>query len=180
LAVRGPIDLAEPEMHTWMSSLEAWSRQLGGYASLQASKPQSLAYCATGNPVGQAAWILERFHDWSDLRGGCLQQVYGWDALITSVMLYLMSDSFTTSAWFYAGGEIERADEMPSGLRVETPTGFAAYRNGSSPVAPRALLERYYNIVHWKEQARGGHFPAMEVPDLFVADLRAWGAIVNL
>ena len=76
---------------------------MGAYFRLQASKPQSLAWLGASNPVGQAAWIAERFHDWSDLRTKSFEAVYSKDRLLTNIMLYVMTDSFATGAWYYRG-----------------------------------------------------------------------------
>ena len=103
-------------------------RSFGGYFQLQASKPQSLAWAMADNPVGQAAWIVERFHDWSDLREKPFETVYSMDRLLTNIMIYVMTGSFTTSVWYYralfeeggfgpaagpAGGDSHRLRQLP-------------------------------------------------------------------
>jgi pimeloyl-ACP methyl ester carboxylesterase len=76
---------------------------IGAYLRLQVSKPQSLAWLGANNPVGQAAWILERFHDWADLTSKPFEEVFSPDKLLTNIMLYAMTGSFTTGAWYYRG-----------------------------------------------------------------------------
>lgn len=159
----------------WLTRQGAMMDMMGAYFRLQASKPQSLAWMGAGNPVGQAAWIAERFHDWSDLRAKSLDEVHPKDRLLTNIMLYVMTGSFTTGAWYYRG-LLEEGGVNLDGKRCETPTAFANFPGEplySAP--PRSWADRAYNIVRWTEMPRGGHFAAMEEPDLFVDDVRAWG-----
>jgi microsomal epoxide hydrolase len=153
---------------------------MGAYFRLQVSRPQSLAWMGAGNPVGQAAWIAERFHDWSDLRQKPMDEVYPKDRLLTNIMLYVMTGSFTTGAWYYRGLVEEGGLAFEPGERVETPTGFANFPGEplySAP--PRSFAERAYNIVRWTDMPRGGHFAAMEEPELFVDEVRAWARAVG-
>jgi microsomal epoxide hydrolase len=159
----------------WATRQAGAMDMMGAYFRLQVSKPQSIAWMAAGNPVGQAAWIAERFHDWSDLRSKPIDEVYPRDRLLTNIMLYVMTDSFATGAWYYRGLVEEGGVAFQPGERVETPTAFANFPGEplySAP--PRAFAERAYNIVRWTDMPRGGHFAAMEEPDLFVAEVRAW------
>lgn len=164
----------------WITRFGAMMEQLGAYFRLQASKPQSLAWLGAGNPVGQAAWIVERFHDWSDLRERPLIGVYEMDQLITSVMIYVMSGSFATGAWYYRGLIEEGGATLAEGQRCETPTAFANFPG--EPLyqpPPRSWADRAYNIVRWTDIPRGGHFAAMEAPDLFAEEILAWGREVG-
>jgi microsomal epoxide hydrolase len=169
----GAINDAE---RSWKARTSAAMEELGAYFRLQASKPQSIAWLAAGNPVGQAAWILERFHDWSDLRTRSLFEAYSIDELITNIMIYVTTGSFTTGAWYYRGLLAEGGNRLPPGVRCETPTAFANFpgeRLYQTP--PRSWVDRAYNVQRWSDMPRGGHFAAMEEPDLFIADVRAWG-----
>ena len=163
------------EEKAWKAEFDAHQQKLGAYAQLQGTKPQSLAYAMHDNPVAQAAWLAERFHDWADLSEHPFEQVFSTDDLLTDIMIYVMNDAFITSTWFYAGAAAEGVRKMPPGFRVTVPTAFAAYPDPRSPAPPRSWVERGYALDRWVDQPRGGHFAAMEVPDAFVADLRAWG-----
>jgi microsomal epoxide hydrolase len=168
----GPTSEAEV---AWAQKQAAAMDMMGAYFRLQVSKPQSIAWMGAGNPVGQAAWIAERFHDWSDLSVKSLDEAHPKDRLLTNIMLYVMTGSFTSGAWYYRGMIEEGGLALAAGERVETPTAFANFPGEplySAP--PRAFAERAYNIVRWTDQPRGGHFAAMEEPDLFVADVQAW------
>lgn len=169
----GPQSEAET---VWIQRQQGMMDLMGAYFRLQASKPQSIAWMGAGNPVGQAAWIVERFHDWSDLREKTFDEVHPKDRLLTNIMLYVMTGSFTTGAWYYRGLIEEGGVAFKEGERCETPTAFANFPGEPLYTAPpKSWAERAYNIARWSEMPRGGHFAAMEEPDLFVGDVRAWG-----
>ncbi|MES2035910.1 MAG: epoxide hydrolase family protein [Pseudomonadota bacterium] len=164
-----------PEEIAWITKTGAAGDMMGAYLRLQVSRPQSVAWLGAGNPVGQAAWILERFHDWSDLRTKPLIGAYTRDQLLTNVMIYVMTGSFTTGAWYYRGLIEEGGVVLAEGTRCETPTAFANFPGEALYSAPpRSWADRAYNITRWTDMDNGGHFAAMEEPDAFVADVRAW------
>ena len=159
----------------WATKQAGAMEMMGAYFRLQASRPQSIAWMGAGNPVGQAAWIAERFHDWSDLSAKTIDEAYPKDRLLTNIMLYVMTDSFATGAWYYRGLVEEGGLAFAPGERLEVPTAFANFPGEplySAP--PRSFAERAYNIVRWTDMPSGGHFAAMEEPDLFVDEVRAW------
>src|SRR5262249_21239273 len=126
------------------------------------------------------AWILEKFHGWSDLGAGCLEDVYSKDQLITNVMIYLVADAIATSCWYYRARIEETGLALPSGTRVEKPAGVANFKG--QPVfrlPPPSWVERVYNIVHWSEFDEGGHFAAMEKPTLFTADVQKFARTIS-
>ena len=173
---------AEPESPAelaWKKDFDDHQRRLGAYASLQGTKPLSLGYAIAENPVAQLAWIVERFHDWASLREKPLEAVFSKDTLLTNAMLYILTDAFATSTWYYAGAVAEGVRRMPPGRKVEVPTAFAAYQDPRAPIPPREWVERGYALTRWREMPRGGHFAAMEASDLFVADLREWAREVG-
>jgi pimeloyl-ACP methyl ester carboxylesterase len=169
---------AEPESaaeRAWQKAAAASQQALGAYAQLQGTKPLSLGYAMADAPVAQLAWLVERFHDWADLRERPFAQVFSNDQLLTNALLYILTDSFATATWFYAGAQQESVRRMPPGRRVTVPTAFAAYPDPRTPAPPRDWLERGYAVSRWQTMPRGGHFAALEAPDLFVRDLREWG-----
>lgn len=164
----------------WLAGTQGAMQLEGSYFMQQATKPQTLALGLMDSPMGQAAWIIEKFHGWSDLGEGGLFDVYTKDQLLTNVMIYLVNDAFATSVWYYNALFQEGGVGLPEGARCETPTGFANFPGESLYTAPpRSWADRAYNIVHWTDMPRGGHFAAMEQPDLYVEDVRAWGAKVD-
>lgn len=149
-----------------------------GYMSIQSTRPQTLAYGLTDSPAGLAAWILEKFHAWSDLEPGGLDATFGWDRLLDNLTVYWVTNTAGSAARLYA--ESTRAGNGAAQAwtgRVDVPTGHAVYPYELLQT-PRAWADRRYRIVHWTEQERGGHFAAFERPDAFVADLRAYRAVV--
>lgn len=175
---------AKPETEeeaNWLQHTGLMMQLEGGYFQEQATKPQSLAFGMMDSPVGQLAWITEKFHGWSDLsESGDLFSVYTRDQILTNVMLYVANDAFATSVWYYKAFFEEGGPGLPEGIRCETPTAFANFPGEALYTAPpRSWCERAYNITRWSEMPRGGHFAAMEVPDLFVEDVRAWGATIG-
>ncbi|HWD28311.1 MAG TPA: epoxide hydrolase [Rhizomicrobium sp.] len=146
----------------------------GAYFREQTTKPQTLSYAMMDSPVGVAAWIVEKFHGWSDTRKG-FESVYSKDQLLTNVMIYLVTRTFNTATWMYRG----RAEEvfmnpLPKGARLEKPTGIAAFPVDLIPFPPRTQVERSINVARWDAFEEGGHFAALERPDDLVASIRAF------
>ncbi|MEX0856108.1 MAG: epoxide hydrolase [Gemmatimonadota bacterium] len=130
-----------------------------GYSSIQGTRPQSLAYAQNDSPVGLLAWILEKYWAWSD-HGDDLWETFSRDDILTTVMLYWLPGRVLSSARIY----YETSNPIPGtaiGGRVEVPTGYARFP--AEPWGPpREVVERTYNLVHYSEPERGGHFPALE------------------
>lgn len=165
---------SEAEM-AWMQAMQAAQQAEGAYLAIQATKPQTLAAALMDSPVGTAAWIFEKFHAWSDLQGGDVFEIYSKDQLLTNIMIYLVNDAIATSVWYYAAFFEEGAGMLPEGQRCETPTGFANFPGETVYTPPpRSLWDRTYNMTYWRDMPKGGHFAAMETPDLFVETVRDW------
>ena len=141
------------------------------YSEVQRTRPQTLGFAMQNNPVGQAAWIVDKFHAWSDLRGRELDAVFSLDDLLTNIMLYVATGSFTTATWIYHAAQHEVMRSLPRGTRVEVPTGYASFPYDLRPLPPRGVLEDTYNLVQFTEYERGGHFAALERPDEFAMDV---------
>jgi pimeloyl-ACP methyl ester carboxylesterase len=175
IGLRPPGGPQNEEESAWLARSGPMMDLLGAYFRLQVSKPQSVAWLGAGNPVGQAAWIAERFHDWSDLREKSFEAAYPLERLLTNIMIYVMTGSFTTGAWYYRALVEEGRVFLKEGERCQTPTAFANFPGEPLYTAPpRSWADRAYNITRWSEMPRGGHFAAMEEPELFVADVREW------
>lgn len=164
-----------PEETAWLQRSQMMMQMEGAYLMQQATKPQTLAMALMDSPMGTAAWILEKFHGWSDLRERGLLEVYSRDQLLTNVMIYLVNDAIATSVWYYNALFQEGGASLPEGERCETPTAFASYPGEEYILAPpQSWAKRAYNITRWTQLPRGGHFAAMEVPEIYVADVRDW------
>lgn len=171
----GPPVPQTAEETAWLQNAQLMMQMEGAYLMEQATKPQTLAMALMDSPMGTAAWILEKFHGWSDLRERSLLEVYTRDQLLTNVMLYLVNDAIATSIWYYNALFQEGGNQLPDGERCETPTAFASYPGERYILAPpQSWAGRAYNITRWSEMPRGGHFAAMEVPGLYVEDVRSW------
>lgn len=147
-----------------------------GYSQIQSTKPQTIGYLLDDSPAGLAGWIVEKFREWSDC-GGDPERSYSKDQLLTNIMLYWVTRTGTSAARLY--WEMRQAGRaaLPQAV-VTVPTGAANYP-GEMGRTQRAWAERRYNIVYWSTPERGGHFAAMEVPDLFVEDVRAFFRLVR-
>jgi microsomal epoxide hydrolase len=144
----------------------------GAYFREHTTKPQTLSYAMMDSPVGACAWIVEKFHGWSDIRKG-FENVYTKDQLLTNVMIYLVTRSFNTATWLYRGlAEDFTGAPVPQKARIEKPVGVAAFPVDLIPFPPRSLVERHMNVTHWSDFEEGGHFAALERPDDLVGDIR--------
>jgi microsomal epoxide hydrolase len=147
----------------------------GGYFRQQSTKPLTLSYPLMDSPVGMAAWIIEKFHGWSDIENNQLLSVYTKDQLLTNVMIYLVTRTFGTSTWLYRGlFEDLSGAPVPPKTRIEKPVAIARFPKDLIPFPPRSIMERHVNITRWTEFKKGGHFAAMERPQDFIEDVRAF------
>jgi epoxide hydrolase len=138
-----------------------------GYFLLQATRPQTIGYALADSPVGQAAWIYEKFHAWTDNDGdpeGALTR----DEMLDNITLYWLTETAASSARMY----LENAKVTGAPPVIEIPVGCSIFPREIVP-APRRWAERVYpNLIHWNVLDRGGHFAAFEQPALFIQELR--------
>ncbi|WP_426165796.1 epoxide hydrolase family protein [Sandarakinorhabdus sp. DWP1-3-1] len=173
-----PADMSPrtPEDGAWLQKALVTRDTETAYLQLQGTKPQSLGFAMMDSPMGVAAWFAEKFVGWSDVPGQSDDPPFSHDQMLTNIMIYLTTRSFLTATWIYRGMFLEGGFAIPEGRRIETPTGVAAFPRDLLAFPPRAMVERGYNVVHWTDMPRGGHFASMEEPELFLADLRAFVA----
>jgi pimeloyl-ACP methyl ester carboxylesterase len=146
-------------------------REESGYAQEQGTKPQTLGVALNDSPAGLLAWIVEKFRAWSDCDGHP-ENAFTRDQLITNVMTYWVTQTITSSTRLYwERRHIDAPEDAPAYVGV--PTGIARYPKEPLRI-PRSWVERRYNVTHWADMPRGGHFAAMEQPALFVDDLRSF------
>jgi epoxide hydrolase len=161
-----PADLTSTERER-LDALRAFQARGSGYFAIQSTKPQTLAYGLTDSPAGQLAWITEKFGEWTD--DGLPDEAVDRDQLLTNVTLYWLTGTAGSSARLYY--ETARARAWGPAARSTVPTGVAVFPREIAPPI-RRFAEQSENIVHWTEFGRGGHFAAMEAPDLLVGDVR--------
>ena len=157
--VAAPDEALAPEELAYKSRAVEWQRMEGAYIGIQSTKPQTLAYALSDSPVGMAAWLLEKYHAWSD--PGLLSM----DDLCDCLTLYWMTNTAATSIRAYHANSFT----LPPLGRITVPTAIAAFPRDVLPV-PRAWIERNYPVVQYTEMARGGHFTALEQPEAFAED----------
>jgi pimeloyl-ACP methyl ester carboxylesterase len=148
-----------------------WLDQEGGYGHIQGTKPQTLAYGLADSPVGLAAWIVEKFRSWADC-GGDVERVFSKDELLTNIAVYWFTQTIGSSLRLYREGRAAPLRFAP-GERVAVPVGVAHLPH-EIPMPPRRWVERVYDVVRWTELPRGGHFAALEQPELLAQDIRAF------
>ena len=163
-------DLSEAEKR-YLQAVQEWSIQEGAYSRLQSTKPQTLAYGLNDSPVGLAAWITEKFRTWSDC-GGNVERRFSKDELLTNIMLYWVTETIASSVRIYYEN-FHGLPPLTPGQHIEVPAGIALFPKEIS-LPPREWAERTLRVQHWTEMPRGGHFSAMEEPELLAEDLRAF------
>jgi|SRR5579875_205900 pimeloyl-ACP methyl ester carboxylesterase len=142
-----------------------------GYAEIQRTKPQTLAYALNDSPAGLAAWIVEKFRTWSDCDGNP-ERRFTKDQLLTNIMIYWLNAAIGSSMRLYYE-ELNHPFRLRSGERVEAPTAVAVFpKEIATP--PRSWAAQAYNLKRWTVMPRGGHFAAMEEPQLLADDIRAF------
>ncbi|HEV3013238.1 MAG TPA: epoxide hydrolase [Actinomycetota bacterium] len=139
-----------------------------GYLHLQTTRPQTIAYALNDSPVAQLAWIAEKFREWTDPAAELPEDAVDRDRLLTNVSLDWFTGSGASAAQFLY--EAAHAHEWPG--PSEVPQGWAVFAATDDLV--RRLIDPEEKIAHWSEFDRGGHFAAMETPDLLVDDVRAF------
>jgi len=162
-----------PEEQEALKALEHYQRWDSGYSKQQSTRPQTVGYGLVDSPVGQLAWIVEKFWSWMDC-DGYPENVLTKDELLDNVMMYWVTASAASSARMYW----QSFNVWTGELRVDLPTGIAALPKEVIR-APRSWCEPNYNITHWTQMPRGGHFAAFEQPELFVEDVRKFFATVR-
>jgi pimeloyl-ACP methyl ester carboxylesterase len=166
----GARELSEAE-RKFLAEEEKWEKEEGAYSSIQATKPQTLAYGLNESPIGLAAWIVEKFRSWSDCDGD-VERRFTKDELLTNLTIYWATETINSSIRLYY--EHRHNPSPPKHVElIQVPTAVALFpKDLSRP--PREWAERTCNVHRWTEMPRGGHFAAMEEPELLVEDIRAF------
>ena len=175
--LRGDETPETPEEKAWAERMGSVMQAESAYLQLQGTKPQSLSYAMMDSPVGVCAWIVEKFHGWSDIKGTDgtrhLENRYTKDQLLSNVMLYLTTRSFNTATWIYRGF-FEEQPRIPAGKRIEVPVGIGNFAEPYFAFPPRRMVEHSHNVVHWSDYTQAGHFAALEDGEQFVREIRSF------
>ena len=171
--MRHPDGPQSDEEKKWQERFDKDQIMQDGYRTQQATKPQTLSYGMMDSPVGIAAWILEKMHGWSDLKDKNIESVYSKDKLLANIMVYVLTKTFNTATWIYYGRREEGGRLFPSNFKkIKIPTAAAIFPAEMSEWPPRSYVEKIFNIKQWTEMPAGGHFAALEKPDLLVNDIK--------
>ena len=174
----GPINKQEKK---WEEKFKADQKIEDGYRTQQATKPQTLSYAMVDSPVGVAAWIIEKMKSWSDLKNNNIESVYSKDLLLSNIMIYLVTSTFSTSTWIYYGRREEGGRSLPKKrLPIKVPTAIAKFPKEYLEWAPKSYVKRIYNVKRWTEMPRGGHFAALEEPDLLIKDIKDFSKTIKI
>lgn len=162
----GELDNLTEDEQTRMTRLEMFN---DGYLQIQSKSPQTLAYGLHDSPIGQLAWIVEIFKKWSDPIDGLPEESINRDRMLTNVSLYWFTGTAGSSAQVYYESMHDQSAWIPKG-RGTVPTGVLLSLSHDTSI--RCLAEKDHNVVQWNEYEQGGHFFALEQPELFVEDVR--------
>ena len=169
--VEDPTAGVPPEELERMRERQAfWTDEQRGYSAIQGTKPQTIGYVLNDSPVGLAAWIVEKFRAWSDVNGD-VESKFTKDEMLTNVMVYWVTQTPTSAARLYY-----EVRHPPGGLRGgagDAPLACAAFPKEIS-FTPRRWLEAQFNLTHHTIMPRGGHFAALEEPELLLEDIRTF------
>ncbi len=143
-----------------------WIAQEGAYMSIQSTKPHTLSFGLSDSPVAVASWIIEKLYSWSDCNGA-IENLYSKDEIITQVMIYWLTNTLSSSIQYY----YENTHGLPDMEKTNVPTGIATFPKDIL-IPPEDWTKEHFNIIHWTRLSHGGHFTAMEAPELFANDLR--------
>lgn len=158
----------DPHIVKFQKYTQIWNEQEGAYASVHSTKPLSLAYGLNDSSIGLCAWIIEKFNAWSDNHGN-IENSFTKQELLANVTLYWLTQTIHSSIRMYH--EISN-NPLKFGKDdfVKIPVGYAMFPK-EIPTPPRDYIEKGFNIVHWTEMSKGGHFPALEQPKLLADDM---------
>jgi len=159
------------EEQAYLDRAATWGEAEGGYIAIQSTKPLTLSYALSDSPVGLAAWYVEKFRSWSDCQAEP-DEILSKDEMITDIMLYWLTGTVHSAMRFYSESR-EHPLHLAAGQRIQPPCGIV-HLPRELPMPPRSWAERAFNVVHWTQLPRGGHFAAWEVPELLADDIRAF------
>ncbi len=150
-----------------LARLALYRSKGAGYSKQQSTKPQTLGYALADSPTGQMAWIVEKFHQWSDCDGHP-ENVFSRDHLLDNVMLYWLNNAGASSGRLYW-----HSFGNPGFNPVTIPTGCSLFPHEIMRASRRWAETRFKDIVYWNSLERGGHFAAMERPESYISEVRA-------
>jgi pimeloyl-ACP methyl ester carboxylesterase len=173
-AGRDPNAIQNPtaEEKRYLAELAHWTREEIGYQWIQGTRPQTLSFALTDSPAGLAAWMVEKFRAWSDC-GGDVESAISRDRMLADISLYWFTGAIGSSFWPYYA-RLHGSVILPPGETITVPAGYAQFPCEILK-PPRSTAERVFkNIRRWSVMEKGGHFAALEQPDLLAHEVRAF------
>lgn len=163
---------ADADEQAMMASAQNYQQRLSGYAQVQGTRPQAVAYALSDSPVGQAAWIYSLFEDVADCNGDPTS-VFSMDEMLDDIMLYWLPNASASSARLYWESMSAMMSGPPPFYPSTMPTGISMFPKEQVRISKRWAEARFKKLVHYKQAAAGGHFAALEQPKEFVDGVRA-------
>lgn len=153
---------------TYLQTADKWRKTEGAYVAIQSTKPQTIAYGLNDSPSGLASWIIEKFNSWSDNKGN-IGNSFNEDELLINLSIYWFTQTAGSAARIYY--ETMHQPVIQEITKIDTPTFFAIFPQDCIQI-PEIFGRQIFNIKRWKNMEKGGHFPALETPDLLAKDIR--------
>jgi pimeloyl-ACP methyl ester carboxylesterase len=151
-----------------LAAMEEWQQRSGAYMQVQGTRPQTIAHSLTDSPAGLLAWIVEKFQEWTDPAAALPEDAVDRDRILTDVSIYWFTGTAGSAAHTYYERFNDPAMWTPP-ERSTVPTAVAVF---TTDVTVRPFADKVHNVVRWSEFTRGGHFAALEAPDVLTADVR--------
>jgi len=151
-----------------LAAMEQWQQRSGAYMQVQGTRPQTIGQSLVDSPAGLLAWIVEKFQDWTDLAAKLPEDAVDRDRILTDVSIYWFTATAASAAHTYYERFNDPSMWMPK-ERSTVPTAVAVF---TTDITVRRFADKLNNVAHWSEFSSGGHFAALEAPDLLTADIR--------
>lgn len=164
------------EESTWIKQMRTWWAGEEGYRSIQSTKPMALAYAVMDSPAGLAGWLADKYyrlgdtdksHTWEGMEAR-----FPMETILTQLSIYWFTGTINSANTLYKAGPAEGSALLKPGQKVTVPTAYSEYPMDTLPITPKSWAERSYNLKQFKVMEKGGHFAAMEEPELFSDDIR--------
>jgi pimeloyl-ACP methyl ester carboxylesterase len=164
------------EEGAWIKEMGQWWKQEEGYRSIQSTKPMALAFSLMDSPAGLAGWLADKYYrlgdtDKTTTMDGMIAR-FPFETILTQLSIYWFTGTINSANTLYKAGPAEGSALLKAGERVTVPVAYSEYPMDTLPITPRSWAERSYNIRRWRIMEKGGHFAAMEEPELFADDVR--------
>jgi pimeloyl-ACP methyl ester carboxylesterase len=160
----------------WIKEMGQWWKQEEGYRSIQSTKPMALAFSLMDSPAGLAGWLADKYYRLGDTDktttiDGMIAR-FPFETILTQLSIYWFTGTINSANTLYKAGPAEGSALLKAGEKITVPVAYSEYPMDTLPITPRSWAERGYNIQRWRIMEKGGHFAAMEEPELFADDVR--------